>query len=124
MKIIVLLLLYLASMPAFADQDSDLAFCLQVAKFYQAAANDRDNGWSMTREIEQMGEFFHAPGYLNSGEEKKRETSLIYHAAIRDVYNYPTVQAQVFFGYELARCEATPPASPWVIYSAPVEGKS
>ena len=122
MKIIVFVLLFLMAFPAVADQESDLAWCQHLAQMYLATARDRDNGWSMTASISAMQQYLASPEYQRLSETDKLQASQIYHAAIRDVYDLPTVQAQVFFGFALGWCEAIPPQSPKVIIPAPAPG--
>ena len=109
----LLLLMVAVSMPA-ARADEGFTECQMWAKAYWSVATDLNNGYSPQAEMAQI------KTALDS-DRAPQSMRTLWMAAVRDVYSHPTVQPQVWFGFVLARCEATPPVSDFIIIKAPTE---
>lgn len=100
----------------FAATDAQMTtYCYERALLFYNAATDRDNGFSLQASIADVQSITAtasspeaATFFATNGKE-----------AVERVYSQPTVQPQVWFGYELALCEISPPVSSLVIIAAP-----
>lgn len=97
-----------------AHADTGFTECQVWATAYFAVATDLANGFSPQKEMDELKSSLDS----NHASQSMR---VLWIAAVRDVYSHPTVQPQVWFGFVLARCEATPPVSDFIIIKAPTE---
>lgn len=114
-SIFILLVLLLPSVASASPSDA----CRLYAQLYYAVALDMATGNSIADTVLDLkGLIAKVPNSQIAIFDKKYGT-----AAIEDVYNQPTVQPQVWFGFALAKCEMSPPVEPFSIIRAP-EGDS
>lgn len=114
------MLLALTSIPALADDVSMTNYCIWKATIAQAVKNDLDGGKTMRVAIADDINSMTSSDWFKAFSPELQEAYLSnIKEMIASIYNQPTVQAQVWFGWELAQCEMSPPASPLIIIPAP-----